>query len=308
MYSNYADHIPVLRDEVIAALNPTEGDVVVDATAGAGGHAREIAKRIGANGKLILIDRDPNALGIAKNSLNKYSNLCTFTQGNYDSISDILEKNGIQKVDIILADLGISSMQIDNAHRGFSYDQDGPLKMTMNPDQKGDASELVNNASQAELETIFMKYGEENPKNARLVAKTIVSERQKGRIQSTRQLNDLLDKTLKATKKRPAIRIFQALRIAVNDELGSLERFLRQAPKLLTENGKLGIITFHSLEDRIVKNFFKDGSSKEIKAKDGTRYPKDPIFVDVKKVLPSKDEIDQNPRSRSAIFRSGTRV
>ena len=298
-------HISVLLNETIDSLNIKLDGIYVDGTAGGAGHSREIAKRL-TTGRLIALDRDPDAVKIATERLKDYN--ATVVQSNFADMKQALGNLGIQKVDGILLDLGVSSYQLDNGDRGFSYKYDAPLDMRMSKSGTT-AADLVNELSVDELTKIFRDYGEE--KFAYKIACNIVKQREKGRIETTLQLADIIAVSYPAAARRdgnPARKCFQAIRIAVNDEFGSLERALDSAFDLLNKDGVLSIITFHSLEDRIVKQRLKEYCT-------GCICPPDfPVCVCGKKprgkllfrkpITASSDELENNLRSRSAKLRS----
>ncbi len=298
-------HISVLLDETIDSLNIKPDGIYVDGTAGGAGHSREIAKHL-TTGRLIALDRDPDAVKTATERLKDYN--ATVIQCNFADMRQAVNSLGIDKVDGILLDLGVSSYQLDNGKRGFSYKYEAPLDMRMS--QSGvTAADLVNTLSIDELTKIFRDYGEE--KFAYKIACNIVKHREKGRIETTTQLADIIATRYPAASRRdgnPARKCFQALRIAVNDELGSLERVLDMAFDMLNVNGVLSIITFHSLEDRIVKQRFKKYTT-------GCTCPPDfPVCVCGKKprgrlqfkkpITATEEELTVNQRSRSAKLRA----
>ena len=298
-------HISVLLDETIDSLNIKPDGIYVDGTAGGAGHSREIAKHL-TTGRLIALDRDPDAVKTATERLKDYN--ATVIQCNFADMRQAVDSLGIDKVDGILLDLGVSSYQLDNGKRGFSYKYEAPLDMRMS--QSGvTAADLVNTLSIDELTKIFRDYGEE--KFAYKIACNIVKHREKGRVETTTQLADIIATCYPAASRRdgnPARKCFQALRIAVNDELGSLERVLDMAFDMLNVNGVLSIITFHSLEDRIVKQRFKKYTT-------GCTCPPDfPVCVCGKKprgrlqfkkpITATEEELAVNQRSRSAKLRA----
>lgn len=298
-------HISVLLDETIASLNIKPDGIYLDGTAGGAGHSTEIAKKL-TSGRLIALDRDPDAVKTATERLKNYN--ATVINSNFDNMKNVLSELNIDGVDGILLDLGVSSYQLDNGKRGFSYKYDAPLDMRMS--QSGTtAADLVNELSAEELTKIFRDYGEE--KFAYKIANAIVKRRETEKIETTIQLAEIISSCYPAAARRdgnPSRKCFQALRIAVNDEFGSLERALDTAFDLLNPNGVLSVITFHSLEDRIVKLKFKEYTT-------GCTCPPDfPICVCGKTprgklnfrkpVLPSVEELKNNTRSRSAKLRS----
>ncbi len=303
-------HQSVLLDETIDLLQLYPGDKVVDCTLGHGGHALSMLERIGPAGRLIGIDLDKDALAIAKKRLAKFANQIKLVEGTYSDITSIVEEAWKRetRVNKILIDLGFSSAQIDDQARGFSWRFDSPLDMRFSQTSGKTAADLVNNLSLDELTEIFRTYGEE-PK-ARLIAQEIVAARKFGPIKTTTELAEIIEsvKHAKRTDKiHPATLVFQALRIAVNDEWGSIKKFLPQAVSLLEKDGRLAIITFHSGEDRIVKQYFQQES------KDCLCPPDLPVcrcnhkatieLITKKPMEPSESEIRNNPRSRSAKLR-----
>jgi 16S rRNA (cytosine1402-N4)-methyltransferase len=306
-------HISVLLDECIQYLNIRPEGVYVDGTLGLGGHSEAIASRL-TTGKLISIDRDDRALAFAAERLAPYGERVQLVKGNFGDVKSLLDSVGVASVDGMMFDLGVSSPQLDNPERGFSYMQDAPLDMRMDERAPLTAREVVNTWSEEELRSILWRYGEE--RYAGRIAAAIVARREKEPLETTLELVNVIRQAMPAAalreKQHPAKRSFQAIRIAVNDELGSLERMLTDAPGLLKPGGRLLVISFHSLEDRIVKEFVK---SQE----DGCTCPKDfPVCVcgfqqtlrsvTRKSVSPSRDEIEQNPRARSARLRIAEKV
>lgn len=298
-------HISVLLNEVVESLNIKPDGIYVDGTVGGAGHSTEIAKRL-VSGRLIALDRDPDAVKTATERLKGYN--ATIIQSNFADMKQALESINIYKVDGILLDLGVSSYQLDCGERGFSYKYDAPLDMRMSKSGTA-AADLVNTLSAEELAKIFRDYGEE--KFAYKIACSIVKRREKDKIETTTELAEIIASCYPAAARRdgnPARKCFQALRIAVNDEFGSLERLLDTAFDMLNAGGVLSIITFHSLEDRIVKQRFKQYTT-------GCTCPPDfPICVCGKKpqgelrfkkpITASSEELNQNLRSRSAKLRS----
>lgn len=278
------EHIPVLMNEVLDSLNLTPGAAVLDGTVGLGGHASQILKVIGPKGQLVGIDRDARNLELAEQNLTSYKDQVTLI---HDSFGD-LAKHDLGPFDGILFDLGFSSVHVDDASRGFSFQADGPLDMRYDTTQEVSAETIVNGWQQNELADLFRVYGEEPRANQ--IAKAITHERRKDRIVSTKQLADLIESVApRRGKIHPATKVFQALRMQVNDELGEIDRGLEAAVSLLKPEGRLCVITFHSLEDRLVKQFINN--NQEL-----TRVSKKPI-------RPSWEEQQSNPRSRSAKLR-----
>ena len=301
-------HVSVLLDECIDALAIRPDGIYVDGTLGGAGHSSQIAKRL-TTGRLIGIDRDPVALAAAKERLAPYGDRVTLVHSNFCDIAKVLEDLGIEGVDGILLDLGVSSPQLDDAGRGFSYMADAPLDMRMNSEDTLDAYMVVNSWSQEELKRIFFEYGEE--RYAPQIAAAICRRRAEKPIETTLELVDVIRSAMPPAalreKQHPAKRTFQAIRIAVNDELGSVEQVMRDAIPCLNEGGRLAIITFHSLEDRIVKNGMVAAS------KGCTCPPSFPVCVCGKKpkvklvtrkpIVSGDEELERNPRARSAKLR-----
>lgn len=301
-------HISVLLNECIDNLNIRPDGIYVDGTMGGGGHSLEIAKRL-TTGHLICIDQDPNAHEAAGKRLAEYKDRITFVRDNFGNIKSILDSLGIEKIDGMLLDIGVSSHQLDEAERGFSYQQDAPLDMRMNPDRPFSAYDVVNGYDEDELDRVIFTYGEE--RWARRIAQFIVKEREAKPIETTGELVDIIKKAVpKGARKdgpHPAKRTFQAIRIEVNGELEVLQRAIDDVAARLAVGGRLCIITFHSLEDRIVKEAFRKQENPCICP------PQFPVCVCGKKplgrvitrkpILPSKEELEENPRSRSAKLR-----
>ena len=298
-------HISVMLSETIDSLGIKEDGIYVDCTAGGGGHSKEIAKRL-RSGKLIAIDRDPDAIEVLKERLGGFS-CVQIVHSNYSEIKDVLSSLGIDKVDGILADLGVSSYQLDTAERGFSFHNDAPLDMRMAKEGTS-AADLVNSLSERELSDIIFRYGEE--KFARSIARAIVKAREEKKIETTVELAEIIKNSVPQSVRRqghPARKTFQALRIEVNGELQKLGQAVDDMFSCLKKDGRLSVITFHSLEDRLVKQHFA-------KHLEGCTCPKDfPVCVCGKtpegKLLfkfkkPSDKEIEENQRSRSATLRT----
>lgn len=302
-------HKSVLFDECMEGLNIKPDGIYVDGTLGGGGHSSGICELLGPEGTLIGIDRDKDALNAASKRLEKYNCNKIFVQSNYSDIVQVLEDLDIDEIDGALLDLGVSSFQLDNPERGFSYMNDAPLDMRMSQDDIFTAADVVNEYDKKELTNIISKYGEE--RWASRIADFIVKAREDKPLQSTFELVDVIKAAIPASARRtgphPAKRTFQAIRIEVNDELGQLERAVEEFCDVLAPNGRLCIITFHSLEDRIVKDIFN-------KRANPCTCPKEfPVCVcgkkaDIKKitgkpVVSSEVELEDNPRARSAKLR-----
>ena len=308
------EHIPVLLEEIIDILNPQNGDIFVDCTLGGGGHSKEIVKRIIPQGHLIGIDQDANALAAAQANLIDYLDNVTFVHSNYENLENILTEYSPEGIDGILFDLGVSSHQLDEGERGFSYMQDAPLDMRMDRKSTFTAKELINTYSAEDLERIIKDYGEE--RWAKRIVQFIVEARKEGPIETTGQLVDIIKKAIPAGARRegphPAKRTFQAIRIEVNRELEVLEKTIDTAVKFLKPGGRIGIISFHSLEDRIVKEKFKYLALDCICPRElpiCQCEKKSLIKILTKKpVIANKQELTSNPRARSAKFRAAIKI
>lgn len=300
-------HLSVLQREVLHYFSDCQCNVFVDGTLGAGGHSQAILENHPEIKKLYGIDQDPLALAIAKERLAPWETKIHLVRGNFASIKEIIKKFNVSSVNGILLDIGVSSMQLDRAEKGFSFMREGPLDMRMDPDGPLTAAEIVNYWSEKELGRIFRDYGEE--KQWRGLAKAIVEARSRVSITTTMQLSDILMPLLgwrKGKGLHPMTLVFQALRICVNNELGVLSAILPDAIDLLAPGGRLAIISFHSLEDRIVKNAFREAASdKEDHGLEGLFIDKVPTvkMLTRKPIIAQEDEILLNPRSRSAKLR-----
>ncbi len=301
------EHIPVLKDEIIDYLNIKKAGLYVDGTLGGGGHAEAVLKRL-TDGHLYAFDQDAYAITKASARLSAYRDNLTVIHANFASMREALEARGVGKVDGIYLDLGVSSFHFDDPARGFSYRHEATLDMRMDQTQALTAKEIINTYDEKALRDIFHRYGEE--RFGGQIAKKIVRRREEKEIGTTFELVDVIKSVLPAkvlaTKGHPAKRIFQALRIAVNDELGVLDEVIGEALSLLKDDGRLVIITFHSLEDRIVKNHFKNASTVD-HPKELPTMPTETADFELlhKKVIrPSEDEIRRNPRAASAKLRA----
>ena len=301
-------HIPVLYQEIIHALQPKSPGCYIDGTIGAGGHARGILEACTPDGRLLGFDLDSQALALARETLAPYGTRVVLMQASYFSIPESMQQLGWEAVDGIVIDLGVSSMQLDTPERGFSFQVDAPLDMRFNRDTGLSAAQLINTTPEDELADLLFKYGEEP--RARRIAKMIVQARP---VRTTLQLAELAKKAYPGhSRVHPATRIFQAIRIAVNDELTVLEQALPRAMQALRPGGRLAVISFHSLEDRIVKDFFRRES------KDWINPPYEKIYeverhatlkeISRKPITPGADEIRTNPRARSAKLRVAERL
>jgi 16S rRNA (cytosine1402-N4)-methyltransferase len=302
-------HVTVLKNEAVEGLQIKENGVYVDCTLGGAGHSTLIASKLGKEGKLICIDQDDKAIENARNLLSEWNDRTILVKSNFRKLTQVINDLGYEKVDGILYDLGVSSPQLDEAERGFSYNHDAPLDMRMDQHGTLSAYDVVNHWDEEDIANVIYRYGEE--KFSRRIARKIVDQRAESPIESTLQLVDIIKQGIPAAARRqgphPAKRTFQAIRIAVNDELQAFEDSLTQALENLHIQGRISVITFHSLEDRICKQFFKSQNvsctcppgfpqcvcGQEPKIKIITRKP----------ILPSEDEVEDNPRARSAKLR-----
>jgi len=298
-----ADHQPVLLDEVLRWLDPRPGGCYCDATVGLGGHAGAILERSGPDGRLIGLDRDQDALAVARTTLRRFGDRVTLVHAPFSRVREVLADLGVVAVDGFLVDLGVSSPQLDRAERGFSFRASGPLDMRMDQTAGETVAELIGRLDEAELTRIIREYGEE--RYAPRVASFIVEARDAGELGSTGALAALVARALPRHErhKNPATRTFQALRIAVNRELDELEAFLDQAPGCLAPGGRLCVIAFHSLEDRIVKRRLR-----ALAGRDGGAQPPQLRILTKHVVAAAGDERARNPRSRSAKLRAAERI
>lgn len=304
-------HIPVLLAEVIDAVAPLEGALIVDGTFGAGGYTRGF---LDAGARVIAFDRDPDAIAAGQDLVAEYGDGLTLIEAPFSLMHEELEAHGIGPVDAVVLDIGVSSMQLDEAHRGFAFRHDGPLDMRM--DQNGPtAADIVNTWSEADLADLFFIYGEE--RRSRAIARFICEVREEWPIKTTRGLATLIEKLMPVRKRgpgpviHPATRVFQALRIAVNDELGELVGALQAGEQILKPGGRMAVVTFHSLEDRIVKRFFADAA----KTSRGSRHQPDVALeparfdpITRRPIVPGDEEMADNPRARSAKLRAARRT
>ncbi|OBR94942.1 MULTISPECIES: 16S rRNA (cytosine(1402)-N(4))-methyltransferase RsmH [Clostridium] len=305
-------HVPVLLNETINSLNIKEDGIYVDCTLGGGGHSFEILKRLSHKGRLIGIDEDTSAINATRERLNEFKNI-TYVHNNFYYIDEILEELKIDKVDGILMDLGVSSYQLDESERGFSYMKDAPLDMRMNRDSSLSAYEVINNYSEENLYNVIRDYGEEN--FSKRIAKFIVTEREKAPINTTLQLVDIIRNAIPARFQKeghPAKRTFQAIRIEVNGELKILNKAVEDSVKRLNTGGRISIITFHSLEDRIIKTKFKKLENPCTCPPD---FPlcvcgKKPIvkIINKKPIIPTEEEKEKNSRSKSSKLRTAEKI
>ncbi len=281
------------------SLDLSSGKIIVDATVGTGGHSYKIAERISPGGRLIAIDEDEESLEIASHRLKDFGGSCEFVHANFKDIDKVLQERKIERVDGILFDLGISSFQLENPSRGFSFQQEGPLDMRLDKNNYLSAYDLVNNLNEEEISTLLWNFGQERWHNR--IAHRVVEEREKRPISTTLELADVVWRALPSRFRyrriHPATRTFQAMRIAVNHELETLEVALEKAIELLEKAGRICVISFHSLEDRIVKVGLKKAAS-ESKVN----------IITAKPLVPSESEVKDNPSSRSAKFRAAERI
>lgn len=305
------EHTPVLLHEVLSGLNIQPNGCYVDCTFGRGGHSRAILQRLGEQGRLFAFDRDPDAINSIDDQL-RADRRFTLLQGSYTLLKDVAVRNNLlHQVDGILLDLGVSSPQLDDAERGFSFRNEGPLDMRMDNSSGMTAADWLNSARENEIATVLKDYGEE--RFARKIARAIVATRHEHKILTTRQLAELISETVPVREKdrHPATRSFQAIRIFINHELDELKNLLEQAIDVLATGGRLLVISFHSLEDRIVKRFMRDESR-------GDDFPPDlPVTVELlnpkmklvgKAIYPSEEEVRSNPRARSAVLRIAEKI
>jgi 16S rRNA (cytosine1402-N4)-methyltransferase len=305
------DHIPVLKREALDALNIVSGGCYIDATLGRAGHASGIAERMGESGRLIALDRDPRAIELGQ-QLFQGDQRVQIVHGEFSRMSELVGRYaGVEKVDGILMDLGVSSPQLDQAERGFSFMRDGDLDMRMDTSCGESAADWLARVDEADLVKVLFEFGEE--KFARRIARAIVLTRADQKIETTLQLASLIEQSIpkKDKHKHPATRTFQAIRLQVNQELSQVSAALPQAVNLLNQGGRLAVISFHSLEDRIVKRFIRSLSTpnlppKNIPVSDAAYLT--PLNSIGKAIKPSKQEIADNPRSRSSVLRVAERT
>lgn len=311
MADEHRSHRPVLLDESMEALAIKPDGVYLDATFGRGGHSAEILSRLGEGGRLLALDQDPQAIEVAQ---TKFADDTRFeiVQQNFEMLETVVAERGLlQKIDGVLLDIGVSSPQLDDASRGFSFLKPGPLDMRMNPQAGESAAEWLARVDEYDLVTVLMHFGEE--KFARRIAHAIVQTRQQTEINDTVQLAKIIEMAIpvKDKNKHPATRSFQAIRIYINRELEVLERALQAAVNVLSVGGRLAVISFHSLEDRIVKRYFRDISRGPQLPRDIPIMSKDlqqPYRLIGKAIKPGKHELQENPRARSSVLRVLERI
>lgn len=299
-------HLPVMKDEMLEMLKPKQGGTYIDGTFGAGGYSKAILES--ADCHVFAIDRDPSTRDFARKLEENFSSRFVWLLGNFADMCSLLASHGVDKVNGVVLDLGISSMQVDNAGRGFSFKQDGPLDMRMSQ-QGASAADIINNAPEEELADILYYYGEE--KAARRIARAIVKAREEEKITTTRQLADIIRATIgKSGKIDPATRSFQALRIHVNQELDAIEAGLQAATSMLAPGGRMVVVSFHSLEDRMVKRFFYSRcgrlgeQSRHLPTSQVAAAAPHFFMPKPEKRTPGKREASSNPRARSATLRT----
>jgi 16S rRNA (cytosine1402-N4)-methyltransferase len=305
------EHVPVLKDEVLEQLNIRPAGIYLDGTFGRGGHSRALLAQLDPDSRLVVVDRDPLAL-LAASELAEQDARVTAVRGNFGDIDDYAQALGVLgKIDGIVLDLGVSSPQLDDAERGFSFMRDGPLDMRMDPAVGMSAEEWLNSATESEMARVITRYGEE--RSARRIARAISNAREQQRISRTRQLADLIETLLprRGKGKHPATKTFQAIRIHINNELGELQSFLEKSLTALGVDGRLCIISFHSLEDRMVKRFMRDQSRVD------PALSRLPVVPDSAQpfmrlaggaIRPTLAEMERNPRARSAVLRVAERI
>ena len=293
-------HYPVMVNEVVSFLKPKDNNIYLDGTFGQGGYSKIILES--SKCKVLAIDRDNESKYYAEKIKKKYGSRFFFIKDKLSNLEVLLKKRKINSLDGIVLDLGISNTQLNNPVRGFSFSNDGPLDMRMDSENiKLTAEIIINEYDEKELSNIFFYYGEE--RNSKRIAKSIVSYRKKHKINSTKILSDIISKINNNKFKHPATRVFQALRIFINEELNELEKILELSLKILNKNSRIVVVAFHSLEDRIIKNFFKKNSVLQINSLNNSNQYCDLKIITKKPVIPTKDEVKINPRSKSAKLR-----
>jgi len=295
-------HIPVLADQLVSLIDPSPLTVGVDCTVGGGGHALAVLHACSGKGRVIGIDVDPEALKQARAALADFADCVTLVHGNFSSIQQILKELNIPEVGFVYADLGVSSIQLASAERGFSFSRDGPLDMRLDPDLPTRAADLVNGLKENKLADLIYRYGQEH--RSKKIARLICQVRRGHRLDSTRELAEIVCRALNIDPARvsprrihPATKTFQALRIAVNDELGHLEKLLQQVPIILAPAGRFAVVSFHSLDDSLVKQDFRARAARGIYR-----------ILTKKPVVPDQSELIRNPRARSAKLRAVEKI
>ncbi|MFL2661413.1 MAG: 16S rRNA (cytosine(1402)-N(4))-methyltransferase RsmH [Alphaproteobacteria bacterium] len=292
-------HVPVMVNEVVSFLNLKKKKNLLDCTFGQGGYSKKILEESNCN--VFALDRDKESIGFADVLKKKYGSRFNFENEKFSTLESVLSKKGVSFFDGIVIDLGISNTQLKNPMRGFSFSNDGPLDMRMDQHKTNLTAEIViNEYSEKELANIFFYYGEE--RNSRRIARSIIKFRERKRINTTKILSEIISKINKSKFKNPSTRVFQALRIFVNDELDELEKILELSMRILNSNSRIVILAFHSLEDKIIKNFFRTNQKKDNSQKYGLK------LITKKPVTPSSQEIKENPSSRSAKLRVAEKI
>ena len=303
-------HLPVLHGEVLEALAVKASGVYLDATFGRGGHARSILDSLGPDGRLIVLDRDPQAIEVAKNLFGEDQRV-TIIRGSFEMLGELAREHGISALDGLLFDLGVSSPQLDEAERGFSFQKDGPLDMRMDNEEGMTAAQWLAEATEDEINQVLWRYGEE--KHARRISRAILSRREEKPFERTADLAAVISSAVPRSRERkhPATRTFQAIRIHLNREMQSLESGLDAALEILSPGGRLCVISFHSLEDRMVKRFIR-GHSRPDPVYAGLpnipEHAQPRMKIAGKAVTASEQELNENPRSRSATLRAGEKL
>ena len=301
MQTDQLSHFPVMVNEVVSFLEPKKEKIYLDCTFGQGGYSRRILES--AECKVYAIDRDLNSNKYAKVISQKFNTRFSFTNTKFSDLHFFLRKKNIKTIDGMVLDLGVSNTQLNDPHRGFSFNYNGPLDMRMdNINTKLTAETIINEYDEKELSDIFFYYGEE--RNSRKIANSIVEFRKKKKIDSTKMLSDIIQKINKYKFKHPATRVFQALRIVINEELNELEEALQISLEILTKNARIAVVSFHSLEDKIIKNFFKKNASKNFDNDKKNLFR----IITKKPITPSTEEIEINPRSKSAKLRVAEKI
>ena len=301
MQTDELSHFPVMVNEVLSFLKPKKEKIYLDCTFGQGGYSRKILESTKC--KVCAIDRDLNSNKYAKILSQKFNNRFSFSNTKFSDLHFFLNKNNIKAIDGMVLDLGVSNTQLNDPHRGFSFNYNGPLDMRMdNINTRLTAETIINEYDEKELSDIFFYYGEE--RNSRKIANSIVEFRKKKKIDSTKMLSDIIQKINKYKFKHPATRVFQALRIVINEELNELEEALKISLEILTKNARIVVVAFHSLEDKIIKNFFKKNDYKNFNDDNKNVFR----IITKKPITPSPEEIKINPRSKSAKLRVAQKI
>lgn len=300
-------HIPVMRSECLDGLSIKPNGTYVDLTFGGGGHSRAILEKLGEGGRLVAFDQDEDAVNVGE-EIERMDSRLKMIRGNFRFVTNYLHYLGVEKIDGVLADLGVSSHQFDEAGRGFTFREDAELDMRMNREQRMTAGWILEEYEEKKIEEVFRLYGE--LKEARGLARAVVRERGKGGIWTSERLRRTVGPFMnREREKKDLAKVFQALRIEVNDELGALRDMMEQLPDLLKEGGRLVVMTYHSLEDRLVKNFMRSGNVSGVITTDFYGKKVSPMMeVNRKVITPSEQEVEKNPRARSAKLRIGEKI